>query len=141
MLKKKARRTRFRRRGWSCRRPGRRVDRERDRPHRRERGSHFILAYRLVEKVRHSRCARDRRQARGASRSGRRRPPHAVAIERALAAVAAVNETGDKMGSTGELKAFTFKEARKVDPAIRDFDYIHARKTAMLEALARERTQ
>src|ERR1700722_8532403 len=42
--------------------------------------------------------------------------PHAVAIDRALAA--AVNETIDKMGSTGELKAFNraFKEARRIDP-------------------------
>jgi hypothetical protein len=66
--------------------------------------------------------------------------PHAVAIERALEAVAAVNDTIDKMGSTGELKAFNraFKDARRVDPSIRYFDYIHARKAAMLEALARE---
>jgi hypothetical protein len=44
------------------------------------------------------------------------------------------------MGSTGELKAFNraFKDARKVDPTIRYFDYIHARKAAMLETLARE---
>jgi hypothetical protein len=64
--------------------------------------------------------------------------PHAVAIDRALAAVAALNDTIDKMGSTGELKAFNraFKDARKVDPGIRYFDYIHARKAAMLEALA-----
>jgi hypothetical protein len=38
--------------------------------------------------------------------------PHQVALDRALAAVAAANETIDKMGSTGELKAFNraFKE-------------------------------
>ena len=68
--------------------------------------------------------------------------PHTVAIERAWP-VAAVNETIDKMGSTGELKAFNraFKNARKVDPGIRYFDYIHARKAAMLEALAREAAQ
>jgi hypothetical protein len=69
--------------------------------------------------------------------------PHALAVERALEAVAVMNDTIDKMGSIGELKAFNraFKEARKVDPAIRYFDYIHARKAAMLEALAREATQ
>jgi hypothetical protein len=69
--------------------------------------------------------------------------PHQTAVDRALEAVSAVNETIDKMGSTGELKAFNraFKEARKVDPAIRYFDYIHARKAAMLEGLAREATQ
>jgi hypothetical protein len=49
----------------------------------------------------------------------------------------------DKMGSTGELKAFNrvFKEARKVDPSLRYFDYLHARKASTLEALAREATQ
>jgi hypothetical protein len=66
--------------------------------------------------------------------------PHAIAIERALAAVAVVNDTIDKMGSTS-LRPLTAKEARKVDPAIRYFDYIHARKAAMLEALAREAAQ
>ena len=72
-----------------------------------------------------------------ADRGGVGLTPHAVAIDRALAAVAAVNDTIDKMGSTGELKAFNhaFKDARKVDPTIRYFDYIHARKAAMLEAL------
>ena len=50
--------------------------------------------------------------------------PHAIPVDRALTAVAAVNDTIDKMGSTGELKAFNraFKEARRADPAIRYFD-------------------
>jgi hypothetical protein len=54
-----------------------------------------------------------------ADRGGVGLTPHAVAIDRALAAVAAVNDTIDKMGSTGELKAFNraFKEARRVDPS------------------------
>jgi hypothetical protein len=75
-----------------------------------------------------------------ADRGGVGLTPHAVAVERALKAVTVVNDTIDKMGSTGELKAFNrdFKEARRVDPSIRYFDYIHARKAAMLEALARE---
>jgi hypothetical protein len=106
-----------------------------------ERGVHFTLAYHLYEwkKAGHRRPAGDRGQARGARRSGRRRFDAACRGHRAaLAAVAAVNETIDKMGSTGDLKAFNraFKDARKVDPAIRYFDYIHARKAAMLEALA-----
>jgi hypothetical protein len=44
--------------------------------------------------------------------------PHAAAIDRALAAVAVVNDTIDKIGSTGELKAFNraFKEARTSIP-------------------------
>jgi hypothetical protein len=39
------------------------------------------------------------------------------------------------MSSTGELDEFNraFKAARKADPAIRHFDYLHARKAAMLE--------
>jgi hypothetical protein len=55
-----------------------------------------------------------------------------------LEALTAVNEMIDKMGSTGEFKAFNraFMEVRKVDRAVRYFDYIHARKAAML-ALAR----
>jgi hypothetical protein len=55
-----------------------------------------------------------------ADRGGVGLTPHAVAVDRALAAVAVVNETIDKMGSTGELKAFNraFKEARAVDPSI-----------------------
>ncbi|OCK61510.1 hypothetical protein [Bradyrhizobium sp. LMTR 3] len=57
-----------------------------------------------------------------------------------MAAVVAVNEAIDKMGATGELKAFNraFKDARNVDPSIRYFDYLHARKASMLEAMARE---
>jgi hypothetical protein len=60
-----------------------------------------------VEEGGHRRPASDRRQARGARRSGGvGLTPHTVAIERAWP-VAAVNETIDKMGSTGELKALT----------------------------------
>jgi hypothetical protein len=78
-----------------------------------------------------------------ADRGGFALTPHAVAIDRALAAVAAVNDTIDKMAGTGEFKAFNraFKEARRVDPSIRYFDYIHARKAAVLETLARETTR
>jgi hypothetical protein len=63
-------------------------------------------------------------------------------LDRALEAVTVVNDTIDKMGSTDELKAFNraFEQARKVDLAIRYFDYTHARKAAMLETLAREMT-
>jgi hypothetical protein len=53
-----------------------------------------------------------------ADRGGVGLTPHAVAVDRAQAAVAAVSDTIDKMGSTGELKAFNraSKEARRVDP-------------------------
>jgi len=112
-----------------------------------ERGSHFVLAYRLYE---WKRTVVDIDQEGIAAklegladRGGVGLTPHAVAVDRALEAVTAVNETTDKMGSTGEIKAFNraFKEARRVDPSIRHFDYIHARKAAMLEALAREAMQ
>lgn len=109
-----------------------------------ERGVHFTLAYRLSE---WKKAGGEADQAAIAARleqlaqlGGVGLTPHHVAVQRALAAVAAVNDAIDKMGSTGELKAFNraFKEARKVDPSIRYFDYLHARKAAMLEAMARE---
>jgi hypothetical protein len=64
--------------------------------------------------------------------------PHRTAIDRAIVAVTAVNDTIDKMGRTGKLKAFNraFKEARAVDPSIKYIDYLEARKASMLEALA-----
>jgi hypothetical protein len=106
-----------------------------------ERGCHFVLAYRPYEwkkAVIVDQPAIAAKLEELADRGGVGLTPHAVAIDRALAAVAAVNDTIDKRGSTGELKAFNraFKDARKVDPGIRYFDYIHARKAAMLEALA-----
>jgi hypothetical protein len=109
-----------------------------------ERGVHFTLAYRLYEwkkGVDADASAIAAKLEELAELGGVGITPHQVALDRALAAVAAVNDTIDKMGSTGELKAFNraFKEARRVDPTIRYFDYIHARKAAMLEALARER--
>jgi hypothetical protein len=86
--------------------------------------------------ARRRRSAGDRDEAQLAELGGVGLTPHAVAVDRALAAVAAVTDTIDKMGSTGELKAFNsaFKEARGLDPTIRYFDYIYARKAAMLEA-------
>jgi hypothetical protein len=111
-----------------------------------KRGVHFTLAYRLYEWKKAAivdQSAIAAKLEELADRGGVGLTPHAVAIDRALEAVAAVNDTIDKMGSTGELKAFNraFKDARKVDPGIRYFDYIHARKAAMLEALAREATR
>jgi hypothetical protein len=111
-----------------------------------ERGHHFILAYRLYEwkkAVEADQAAIADKLEEIAEHGGVGLTPHRTAVDRALEAVTAVNDTIDTMGSTGELKAFNraFKDARKVDPAIRYFDYIHARKAAMLEALAREATR
>jgi hypothetical protein len=105
-------------------------------------GHHFILAYRLYEwkkAVEADQAAIAAKLEQLAELGGVGLTPHQTAVDRALEAVAAVNDTIDKMGSTGGLKAFNraFKDARKVDPAIRYFDYVHARKAAMLEAMAR----
>jgi len=88
-----------------------------------ERGVHFILAYRLFEWKKAGEvdlAAVIAKLDDLADRGGVGLTPHAVAVDRALTAVAAVNETIDKMGSTGELKAFNraFKEARRIDPII-----------------------
>ena len=62
--------------------------------------------------------------------------PHHIAVQRALAAVHAVNDAIDKMQHNGGMKDLNraFKAARKVDPSLRYFDYLHAHKAAMLEA-------
>jgi hypothetical protein len=97
-----------------------------------ERGAHFILAYRYEWKK-----AIAAKLEEPADLGGVGLTPHQIAVDRAFEAVTAVNEIIDKTGSTGELKAFNraCNEARKVDPAIQYFDYILARKVAMLEAL------
>jgi hypothetical protein len=106
-----------------------------------ERGVHFTLAYRLYEwkkAVIVDQPAIAAKLKELADRGGGVLTPHAIAIERALAAVAAVNHTIDKMGSTGELRELNraFKEARATDRSIRYVDYLEARKASMLEALA-----
>lgn len=106
-----------------------------------ERGCHFILAYRLYEwkkAIEADAPATAAKLEELAELGGVGLTTHQVAIERAMAAVAAVNDAIDKMASTGELKAFNraLKEARTVDPTIRYFDYLEAKKAAMLEALA-----
>ena len=108
-----------------------------------ERGSHFVLAYRLYEwkkAVVVDPTAIAAKLEELADRGGVGLTPHQTAIDRALAAVAAVNDAIERMSASGDLRDLNqaFKEARKVDPSIRYFDYIYARKAAMLEALARE---
>jgi hypothetical protein len=72
-----------------------------------------------VEEGHRGRPGRDRRQvAEFADLGGVGLSPHAVAVDRALAAVAKVNETIDKMGSTGDLKAFN-RASRKRGRSIR----------------------
>ncbi len=107
------------------------------------RGTHFVLAYRLFEwkkavQVDSTMIAAKLEEL--AQLGGVGLTPHAAAIERAMAAVAAVNDAIDKMGSTGELRELNqaFKEARKLDPSIRYVDYLEARKAGMLETLAQQ---
>jgi hypothetical protein len=108
-----------------------------------ERGAHFVLAYRLYEwkkAVEADQAAIAAKLEEIAEHGGVGLTPHRTAVDRAaLEEVTAVNETIDKMGSTGELKAFNraFKDARKVDPSIKYVDYLEARKAVMLEALTR----
>lgn len=67
--------------------------------------------------------------------------PHAVAVDRAFAAVAAVKEKLEMLAAAGELRELNqaFKSARKVDPSLKYADYLDARKAGMLEALAAAR--
>jgi hypothetical protein len=66
--------------------------------------------------------------------------PHSVAVDRALAAVQAVNDAIDHMQHNGGMEELNraFKAARKVDRSLRYFDYLHAKKASMLETVARE---
>jgi hypothetical protein len=69
-----------------------------------------------------------------ADRGGVGSTPHAVAIDRALAAVAAVNDTIDKMGSTSRR---SIAPSRRPGGSILDpISRLYPRKAAMLETLA-----
>jgi hypothetical protein len=105
------------------------------------RGSHFVLAYRLYEwkkAVIVDPLAIAAKLEELADRGGVGLTPHAVTIDRALEAVAAVNGAIERMSASGDLRDLnqSFKEARKADPSVRYVEYLEARKAAMLEALA-----
>jgi hypothetical protein len=106
-----------------------------------ERGSHFVLAYRLYEwkkAVQADPPAIAAKLEEIAEVGGVGLTPHAVAVERALEAVRAVNDAIERMSASGELRDLNqaLKEVRKADPSVRYVDYLEARKAAMLEALA-----
>jgi hypothetical protein len=108
-----------------------------------ERGVHFTLAYRLYEwkkAVIADQPAIAAKLEELADRGDVGLTPHAVAVERALAAVATVDETFEKAASAGELRELNraFREARVANPSVRYVDYLDARKAAMLEAIATE---
>jgi hypothetical protein len=107
------------------------------------RGAHFVLAYRLQlwkqDQLQACQSSIAVKLEELADAGGVGLTPHAIAVERALAAVGTVNQTLDGMKEAGELREINqaFKEARQVDPSTRYQDFLDARKAAMLEILAR----
>jgi len=99
------------------------------------RGDHFRLSYHLYD-WKQSVQAIGRKLEEMAAGLSSGLTKHTTAVDRARAAVATVNKAMEVMADQGELREF--KAARKVDPAIRYQDYLHSRKAAMLEAIARE---
>lgn len=107
------------------------------------RGDHFRLSYHLYDwkqSVQASPESIARKLEEMAAGLSIGLTKHVTAVERARAAVAVVNATIDRLEASGGMKEFNaaFKAARKVQPGIRYQDYLHARKAAMLEAIARE---
>lgn len=105
------------------------------------RGDHFRLSYHLYEwkqSVQASPEAIARKLEEMAIGLKIGLTKHGTAVDRARAAVAAVNAAVDRMEVTGELKEFNaaFKSARRVDPAIRYQDYLHSRKWLCWNRLA-----
>lgn len=106
------------------------------------RGAHFVLAYRLQlwkqDEVWVAVPAIVEKLQGLAELGGVGLTPHPLAIERALQAVARVNQALDGMKATGHLKDLNaaFKASRKVDPSLRYHDFLHTHKAGMLEAIA-----
>ena len=67
--------------------------------------------------------------------------PHQAVIQRALAAVETVNERIADLQKTGGMKELNaeFKALRKAGTIVRYHDFLHGKKMAMLEAIARRR--
>ncbi|KJC47321.1 hypothetical protein UB31_18885 [Bradyrhizobium sp. LTSP849] len=107
------------------------------------RGDHFRLSYHLYEwkqSVQASREAIARKLEEMAAGLLIGLTKHVTAVERARAAVAAVEGAFETMAQRGEMREMNaaFKATRAVEPAIRYSDFIAAKKAAMLEDLARE---
>lgn len=67
--------------------------------------------------------------------------PHHIVVRRAMDAVRAVNDRiadMQRLGSLGDLN-LQYRFAKKASPSLRYMDYLHGRKLAMIETLARER--
>lgn len=109
------------------------------------RGAHFVLAYRLQ-------CWKQDQLAPAppgamaarleilACEGGVGLTKHELAVERALHAVATVEEMMDAMKQNGELREMNsaFKEARSADPKLRYADFLYAKKAALLTAFAQQ---
>jgi hypothetical protein len=67
--------------------------------------------------------------------------PHETVIRRAFAAVAGVTKKMAELQNAGGMKELNraFKAARAADPSLRYYDFIHAKKIEMLEAIARQK--
>ncbi|RXG92287.1 hypothetical protein [Bradyrhizobium vignae] len=109
------------------------------------RGANFVLAYRLQlwkqdndHVAAPNQAAMAERLEQLADEGGVGITPHAIAIDRARAAVAEVNARLAAMKSKGELRELNqaFRAARLVDPSLRYEAFMEAKKAALLEALA-----
>jgi hypothetical protein len=111
------------------------------------RGAQFVLAYRLQlwmqdrpERPDQAAIAAKLRELAVAAGVGL--TPHWGAVDRSLAAVAAVQDAFGTAANNGDLREFdaAFKVARLINPSVRYVDYLEARKAAMLDEVAREAT-
>jgi hypothetical protein len=107
------------------------------------RGAQFVLAYRLQVWKQEQGARPDLATFAAkiedlAAAGGVGITEHSVAIGRAREAVRTVNEALDRMKENGDLRELNqaFKVARAADPALRYGNFLHARKAAMLEAIA-----
>jgi hypothetical protein len=106
------------------------------------RGDHFRLSYHLYDwkqSVQASPEAIARKLEEMAAGLSMGLTKHVTAVERARAAVAAVEQAFEKMAAAGEMRDWNaaFKEARKADPSIRYQEFVQARKAGMIEEVAR----
>jgi hypothetical protein len=110
-----------------------------------ERGHHFVLAYRLYEwkkAVQVDQPAIAAKLEEIAEHGGVGLTPHQTAVDRALEAGLRSTIRSTRWARPAISRHFNraFKEAQG-RPSYPYFDYIHARKAAMLEAWAREATR
>lgn len=107
------------------------------------RGAHFVLAYRLQlwkqDQFAASTTSIAERLEELAFEAGVGLTKHSVATDRALQAVIMVEAKIEVLKQAGDLASVNaaFKAARAANPSIRFGDFMHAKKTELLEALVR----